>query len=109
MVTTSWATNFTSGTVGVGVFQNNAGSPDCTLDDFKAHAPAPSVVLSGGSSNVNISWPAQQEGIWVLESTSTLGGTWTEVPFNTISFSNGQFVYTETSSTGNNFFRLRKV
>jgi len=111
MVYTSWATNFISGTVGLGVFQNNAGSPDTTLDNFMAGPWAPSASIASDSGSVKVSWPAQQEGIWVLESSSSIdmGATWTEITAEKITYANGQNTYTASSSSGDSFFRLRKI
>jgi len=109
MVATSWGTNFITGKVGIGVFQNNAGNPDCTLDNFVAHSAAPSASISQASGNVTVSWPTQ-DGIWVLESASDISGPWTEVTGSgSVTYANAQNTHTEPISAGNGFFRLRKI
>ena len=100
---------YTSGKVGVFAFQSQLGAPDATFDNFQANAAFPSATISAATGTATVSWPAHQDGIWVLESSSTLGGPWTEIPFASITFSNGQFVYSESTDTGNDFFRLRKI
>jgi hypothetical protein len=111
MVATSWATNFVSGKVGLGVFQNNLGSPDTTLDNFIAGPWGPSATIVADAGTVKVSWPAQQEDIWVLESSSSIdaGATWTEITAEKISYANGLNTYTVSSPTGDSFFRLRRI
>jgi hypothetical protein len=111
MVSTSWGTNLVSGKVGIVTFQNNAGSPDATFDNFIARAAAPSATIAADSGSVEVSWPAQQEGIWVLESSSSIetGATWTEITAENITYSSGQNTYSASSASGNTFYRLRKV
>ena len=100
---------YTSGHFGLITFQNNAGSPDATFDNFCATTATSSLTIVPSAGMADISWPANQEGIWVLECSPVLDpGVWTEIPFSSLTFAGGQFTYS-AASVGNNFYRLRKI
>jgi hypothetical protein len=101
---------YTEGHFGVITFQNNAGAPNATFDNICATAAQPPVSITPNGTSVDISWSANQQGIWVLDSSPDLAPTpvWTEIPFSALTFSAGRLIYSvPTTTTG--FFRLRNV
>ena len=101
---------YTEGHFGVVSLQNNAGAPNATFDDFCATAAPPPVSITPNGANVDISWSASQEGIWVLDSSPEVGpsAVWTEIPFSALTFSAGRLTYSAPTAA-NSFFRLRSV
>jgi hypothetical protein len=109
---------FPNGYVGLIVTDHPSDSPAhacfATFDNFYVAAAEPRLSLDTSSGTAVVSWSASLDGIWVLESSPTLGlgATWTEITADQIIFLNGQKSRTEASAMGSNadaFYRLRKL
>jgi hypothetical protein len=109
---------FPSGYVGVIVADHPSDSPPhacwATFDNFYVAAAEPRLTLDASSGTAAVSWSASLDGIWVLESSSTLGlgAVWTEITADQIVFLNGQRIHTAASpmvSNADTFYRLRKL
>jgi hypothetical protein len=80
-------------------FDNSGGfgTADVTFDNYSDTPIAnPNVSLtlgSGPGGEVTITWPAQIEGVWVLETTSTLGGAWSTVTTTTAGGAASKIIY----------------
>ena len=114
-VATSWRTNLVKGKTGIVTYQGSVNpgpntAPDATFDNFMASPVAPIISVSSGPGLVNVSWSAHQEGVWVLESSPTLGpdAVWTEVPFSALTFAWGN-LSSSAAPDGISFFRLRRI
>ena len=66
--------------------------------------------ITPNGANVDISWSANLEGMWVLESSPDVGpsAVWTEVPFSALTFANGRLTYSVPIATSE-YYRLRSV
>jgi hypothetical protein len=109
---------FPNGYVGVIVADHPSDSPPhacwATFDNFYVAAAEPRLTLDASSGNAAVSWSASLDGIWVLESSSTLasGAVWTEITADQIVFLNGQRIHTAASpmvSNPDTYYRLRKL
>jgi hypothetical protein len=85
-----------------------------TFDNFYVAAAEPRLVLDTSSGTAAVSWSASLDGIWLLESSSTLGpgAVWLEITADQISFLNGQKSHTAASpmvSNADTYYRLRKL
>jgi hypothetical protein len=109
---------FPNGYVGVIVADHPSDSPAhacwATFDNFYVAAAEPRLTLDRSSGTAAVSWSASLDGIWVLESSSTLNSfsVWTEITANQIGFQNGQRIHTAASpmvSNTNTYYRLRKL
>jgi hypothetical protein len=109
---------FPNGYVGVIVADHPSDSPphacSATFDNFYVAAAEPRLVLDTSSGTASLSWSASLDGIWLLESSPTLGpgAAWTEITADQIVFLNGQRSHTEASaipSSADTFYRLRKL
>jgi hypothetical protein len=109
---------FANGYVGVIVADHPSDSPAhacwATFDNFYVAAAEPRLTLDPSSGTTAVSWSASLDGIWVLESTSTLafGAVWTEITADQIVFLNGQRIHTAASpmvSNTDTYYRLRKL
>lgn len=101
---------------------NLSAHGDATFDNFYADIAEPTLSFDGSSGTAVISWPGNLTCIWVLESSATVGSgaVWTEVPTTTGGI-NSKVVYdpathlntytaaTPMDSTGNTYYRLRKL
>jgi len=100
---------YTQGRFGLITFQNNLGAPDATFDNFCATAAPPPVSITPNGANVDISWSANQEGIWVLDSSQPSG----PVPLDGDSLQRADFLRRRLTYTAPmaemGFFRLRSV
>ena len=68
----------------------------------------PQLTLTQSNGLVNISWPATYSG-WVLDSTLSLTGAWTQVPAAQYQSSAGSLsISVPVSSADSSFYRLRK-
>jgi len=109
---------FTNGYVGVIVADHPSDSPPhacwATFDNFYVAAAEPRLSVDTSSGTNSVSWSASLDGIWVLESSSTVGpgAIWTEIAANQIAFLNGQRTHTEAAAMAENpntYYRLRKL
>jgi hypothetical protein len=109
---------FPNGYVGVIVADHPSDSPfhacSATFDNFYVAAAEPRLTLDTSSGNAAVSWSASLDGIWVLDSSPTIGpsAVWTEITADQIAFLTGQRVRTEAtalSSNANTYYRLRKL
>ena len=121
---------YTSGSVALFCFDNSgAAGPlavDVTFDNYSdTPISAPAVSLTLGSAVVftpdadvtvvTITWPANNKGIWVLESSPTLGpgAVWTKVTAGKLMYDpvTGLNTYTAADAmlnTGDTFYRLKQ-
>jgi hypothetical protein len=117
----------THGKVALFGFDNSGGvgPVDVTFDNYSdtpISPPAVSVVVGSlPTGEVTITWPASNEGIWVLQSSSTIDGTWAEVTTTTTAGAAGKLVYdpatgkstytgsASMSTTANTFYRLKQL
>jgi len=111
-------TMFPHGYVGVIVADHPADSPahacTATFDNFYVAAAEPRLFLDATSGTAVLSWSGSLDGIWVLESSPTLGpgSVWTERTAAQISFAGGQNYHTDPNPmlvSPNTYFRLRKL
>jgi hypothetical protein len=119
---------YTSGNVALFGFDNSNPhdlAVDVTFDNYSDTAiAAPAVSLTVGSvpitgetgGQVTITWPANNEGIWVLESSPTLGpgAVWTKLTTGRLMYDavTGKYTYTGAAAmatTGDTFYRLKQV
>jgi hypothetical protein len=109
---------FPNGYVGVIVADHPSDSPPhacwATFDNFYVAAAEPRLALDASSGNAAVSWSASLDGIWVLESSSTLGSfaVWTEITADQITFLSGQRIHTALSpmvSNADTYYRLRRL
>jgi hypothetical protein len=109
---------FPNGYAGVIVADHPSDSPPhacwATFDNFFVSAAEPRLTLDTSSTNAAISWSASLDGIWLLESSSTLGqsAAWTEITADQIVFLSGQRIHTETTAISINsdtYYRLRRL
>jgi hypothetical protein len=109
---------FPNGYVGVIVADHPSDSPPhacwATFDNFYVAAAEPRLTLDASSGNAAVSWSASLDGIWVLESSSTVGSgaVWTEITADQITFLSGQRIHSASSpmvSNADTFYRLRKL
>lgn len=96
---------------------NAAGSPPTagvTIGPYSAlilsQVPPPTLAVTQSSGSVTVSWPVNA-GAWVLESAATLSANsaWTQVPSAGYQTNAGTVFITTPASSGNVFFRLRKL
>lgn len=89
-------------------FDNSGGfgTADVTFDNYSDTPIAnPNVTLAlgtGPAGEITVTWPAQLECVWVLETTSTIGGAWTEVATTTAAVPAAKIIYDPL--TGKNTF-----
>jgi hypothetical protein len=121
---------YTSGTTALFGFDNSSGSAmavDVTFDNYSdtpIAAPAISVALgSVPGGEVTITWPGNNDGLWVLQSSSSIdpAAAWTEVVTTTAAGATGKILFDPVtgkntftgtavmSSTGNTFYRLKQL
>jgi len=109
---------YTSGKVGLVVASQGSCTVggDATFDNFFVDVAEPRLLFDGSSGSAVISWPGNLTGLWVLESSPTLGtgAVWTGVPLTDVVFSPEtlQNTYTATTpmnSTGDTLYRLRRL
>jgi hypothetical protein len=85
-----------------------------TFDNFYGAAAEPRLTLDTSLGNAAVSWSASLDGIWVLESSSTVGpgSVWTEITADQIIFISGQMNHTAALpmvQNANTCYRLRKL
>jgi hypothetical protein len=85
-----------------------------TFDNFYVAAAEPRLTLDTSSGNAAVSWSESLDGIWVLESSSTVGpgSVWTEITADQIIFVSGQMNHTAAlpmAQNANTYYRLRKL
>lgn len=108
-------------------FDNSGGfgTADVTFDNYSDTPignPNVSLTLgSGPGGEVTITWPAQIECVWVLETTSTIGGAWSTVATTTAAGAAAKTIYDPAtgkntftgpgpmSGGGSAYYRLRKL
>jgi hypothetical protein len=114
---------YTSGPTALFGFDNSDThdkAVDVTFDNYSDTAISPpTVTLTVGSAPtgaVTITWPANNEGIWVLESSPTLGpgAVWTKVTTGKLIYDpvTGKYTFTGAaamSTAGDTFYRLIRV
>ncbi len=109
---------FPNGYVGVIIADHPSDSPShacaATFDNFYVAAAEPRLTLDTTLGTASVSWSASLDGIWLLESSPTLGprALWTEITADQIAFFSGQKSHAEIStmpSNANTFYRLRKL
>ena len=109
---------FPNGYVGVIVADHPSDSPPhacwATFDNFYVAAAEPRLTFDGSSGSAVVSWSASLDGIWILESSSTLGpaAVWAETTADKITFLNGQRIHAAASPMASNadtFYRIRRL
>ena len=119
---------YTAGISAVFGFDNGGlTGVDVTFDNYSdTPIVPPAVVATIGAANtgeVNITWPGNAEGVWVLQSSSSVspGAVWTQVATTTTTGLAGKIIYnpatgknTYTGSlpmaaTGSTFYRLKQM
>jgi hypothetical protein len=111
-------TLFPNGYVGVIVADHPSDVPShactATFDNFYVAAAEPRLAMDTSSGTAVLSWSASLDGIWVLESSSSLdpAAVWTEITADQVTTTAGQKSHTDTAAVGVNgdtYFRLRRL
>lgn len=90
---------------------------DATFDNYSDTpiGAGPQITIApDGGGNATVSWPANLECIWILESSPAVGtgAIWTPVALKDVVYSAGQHTYTATTpmvSTGDTYYRLKRL
>jgi len=112
------ASMFPNGYAGLIAADHPSDSPahacSATFDNFYVAAAEPRLSLDASSGIAAVSWSASLDGIWVLESSPTVGSgsVWTEITADQIAFLSGQKSHTAALPMvegANKYYRLRKL